>query len=97
MKKNERELILKEIPDLLTKLLNEKGKVDYNHLTFYMGKVEDNVDPDKLGRCRIRVYGEFSDDIPTKDLPWALPDLNFSGSSIGSFVVPPIIPFFCPD
>lgn len=38
----------------------------------YLGVVEDNADPLKNGRARIRVYSIF-DDIPTADLPWAVP------------------------
>lgn len=43
----------------------------------YIGVVEDNEDPKKLGRCRIRVIDIF-DDIPKDDIPWASPwkDLN---------------------
>jgi hypothetical protein len=43
----------------------------------YIGVVEDNEDPKKIGRCRIRVIDIF-DDIPKDDIPWASPwkDLN---------------------
>lgn len=43
----------------------------------YIGIVEDNADPKRLGRCRIRVFDVF-DDIPVEDIPWASPwkDLN---------------------
>jgi hypothetical protein len=54
----------------------------------YPGKVVSNNDPDKLGRCQIRVYGVYGDLIPDSDLPWAIPDFNFIGSNLGSFVVP---------
>ena len=57
---------------------------------WFTGKVINNNDPDKEGKCRIRVYGIFGDDIPDTDLPWALPDFNFIGSKLGSFVVPPV-------
>jgi len=56
----------------------------------FSGIVVDNNDPDKQGKCRIRVYGIFEKDIPDDDLPWALPDFTFIGSKVGSFVVPPI-------
>lgn len=60
-------------------------------LKMFTGKIEDNIDPDKLGRCRIRVFGIFDDkNISTKDLPWAVPEQSFLGSTVGSFVVPPI-------
>lgn len=49
----------------------------------YVGIVEDNVDPKKLGRCRVRVIDIF-DDIPVDDIPWASPfkDLNGNGVNI---------------
>ena len=36
----------------------------------YIGVVEDNEDPKKLGRCRVRVLDIF-DEIPIEDIPWA--------------------------
>lgn len=53
------------------------------------GIVVNNNDPDKQGKCQIRVYGVFGDEVPDSDLPWALPDFSFVGSKVGSFVVPP--------
>lgn len=43
----------------------------------YIGVVEDNEDPKKLGRVRARVL-DFFDEIPVEDIPWASPwkDLN---------------------
>ena len=56
----------------------------------YIGIVEENEDPKKLGRCRIRVVDIF-DDIPKNDIPWASPwkDLNgnaFNVPEIGKIV-----------
>lgn len=47
------------------------------HGKTYIGIVEDNDDPKKLGRCRIRVV-DIYDEIPVEDIPWASPwkDLN---------------------
>jgi hypothetical protein len=61
-----------------------------SNIGWYTGKVVDNNDPDKQGKCRIRVYGIFGDEVPDEDLPWALPDFSFVGSLVGSFIVPPI-------
>src|ERR1035437_5707727 len=43
----------------------------------YVGIVEDNEDPKKLGRCKVRVLDLF-DEIPVADIPFASPwkDLN---------------------
>lgn len=57
----------------------------------YNGIIENNKDPLKLGRVQVRIFGmhTFNRDesgslsyIPTKDLPWAYP--NISGDSIDS-------------
>jgi hypothetical protein len=40
---------------------------------FFIGVIEDNDDPRKEGRVRVRVFGAHGtlEDIPTEDLPWA--------------------------
>lgn len=45
----------------------------------YLGLVEDNKDPEKLGRVKVRVapYSEMA----TEDLPWASPMLGTHGNS----------------
>ena len=47
----------------------------YNDI--YLGIVDDNNDPDRDSKCRIRVINIF-DGLPTEDIPWATPfkDLN---------------------
>lgn len=45
-------------------------------LIWWVGVVEDRMDPLELGRCRVRIFGYHTEDIsilPTKDLPWAIP------------------------
>ena len=64
--------------------------IEDSETAIYTGIVVDNNDPDKQGKCRIRVYSIFGDDIPDEDLPWALPDFSFVGSEVGNFIVPPI-------
>ena len=56
----------------------------------FIGEVIDNNDPDKLGRCKIIVFGAFSENTSPKNLPWALPEFSFIGSTKGSFIVPAI-------
>lgn len=52
----------------------------------FIGFIEDNMDPKKLGRCRIRVATVY-DDIPTSDIPWATPFKDLNGNA---FNVPEI-------
>jgi LAS superfamily LD-carboxypeptidase LdcB len=46
----------------------------------FIGFVEDNIDPDRIGRCKIRVHTVF-DDIPVEDIPWASPYKDVSGTA----------------
>jgi hypothetical protein len=46
----------------------------------YLGIVEENKDPKKLGRCRIRVVDIF-DTIPVDDIPWASPWKDINGNA----------------
>jgi hypothetical protein len=52
----------------------------------FIGTVEENSDPKKLGRCRVRVLNIF-DTIPTEDIPWATPWKDLNGNQ---FIVPEI-------
>jgi hypothetical protein len=56
----------------------------------FLGVVEDNADPKRLGRVRVRIPTYF-DNIPTENLPWASPwkDLNgneYSSPDVGKIV-----------
>lgn len=60
---------------------------------FFRGVIEDNEDPLKMGRCRIRVFGLHTkktiktetDGIPTNELPWFEPCLPIIEGSISGF------------
>lgn len=77
----------KEIDDLLKTFIDRKSP---SYKKRYTGIVEDNNDPDKKGRCRIRVYGIFGNEIPKEDLPWASQEQTFLGSNLGNIVIPKI-------
>jgi hypothetical protein len=66
-------------------LSSYSGELDYE----FIGKVVDNKDPEKLGRCKIKSL-ESNSEIQDKDLPWALPEQDFVGSLKGSLIIPPI-------
>jgi hypothetical protein len=46
-----------------------------DEFVWWMGVVEDNEDPDKLGRLKVRIFGyhppKNTNKVPTTDLPWA--------------------------
>jgi Type VI secretion system/phage-baseplate injector OB domain len=76
--------------DLMSNLTELLERSDFNqYKEIYTGIVEDNRDPDLEGKCKIRCYG-LHDNIPTNDLPWALPSNSFVGSKKGSFIVPTV-------
>lgn len=60
---------------------------------FYRGVVEDNIDPDKKGRVRARIWGIHTktkvksdfDGIPTEELPWVEPCLPIMEGGVGGF------------
>jgi hypothetical protein len=80
------DLVDKKLVGLLRSFIEQKEK-SYN---YHIGKVIDNNDPERIGRCKIRVYGIYSDLIPDSDIPWAVMDSGFVGGTNGSFIVPPI-------
>lgn len=66
-----------------------------NGFVWWTGVVENRIDPLKLGRCQVRIFGWHTEDknlIPTADLPWALPihpsnnSENFSTPKEGEYV-----------
>ena len=60
------------------------------NLVWWTGVVEDRDDPQKLGRCRVRIFGYHHYDtaiLRTKDLPWAIPMQSITSaaaSGVGS-------------
>jgi hypothetical protein len=55
------------------------------NFTWFVGVVEDINDPVELGRVRVRCYGWHTEDkgqIPTDQLPWAIPVNPVTGASI---------------
>ncbi|HAW81266.1 MAG TPA: hypothetical protein DCX27_17125 [Balneola sp.] len=67
-----------------------------NSFVWWQGVVEDRKDPQRLGRCRVRVFGYHDKDknlIPTTQLPWASPVTpvnSASTSGIGETPVGPV-------
>ena len=63
---------------------------------WWVGVVEDRNDPEKLGRCKVRIFGYHTENVsilPTDDLPWAVPlqpITSAANSGIGSTPLGPL-------
>jgi hypothetical protein len=53
----------------MTKAVNNFAGL--NGFVWWVGAVENRVDPLGLGRCQVRIFGWYGREIPTADLPWA--------------------------
>lgn len=65
------------------------------NFTWWVGVVEDRQDPEKLGRCKVRIFGYHTDDVsvlPTKDLPWAIPITPITSASTSGIGISPTGP-----
>ncbi len=52
-----------------------------------IGIVEDNKDPERKGRCRVRINELHSKDIKTENLPWSSPWKDLNGNQ---FILPDV-------
>jgi len=71
------------------KIFNQDGFV------WFLGVVEDRMDPEKMGRVRVRIYGYHSDskvDVPTEDLPWAIPIQPINSAALSGIGIAPVGP-----
>ena len=53
-----------------------KNRLGHDNFVWWIGVVEDRVDPLNVGRCKVRIFGSHTDnlqEIPTSELPWATP------------------------
>lgn len=64
-----------------------------SELSFWTGVVEDRNDPEQLGRCRVRIFGlhtSDTSDLPTEDLPWAMPLQSVTSAAISGVGSTPV-------
>ena len=67
----------------MQKIFNRDG------FNWWIGVVEDRMDPLGLGRCKVRIFGWYdTGDIPTDELPWAHPVLSINSPSSGTTLFP---------
>ena len=60
---------------------------------WWIGVVEDRMDPLQMGRCRVRIFGYHSDskiDLPTEDLPWAIPVQPIISAAMSGVGITPV-------
>jgi hypothetical protein len=53
-----------------------QNRLGHDNFVWWIGVVEDRVDPLNLGRCRVRIFGTHTENlqlVPTNTLPWATP------------------------
>jgi hypothetical protein len=75
--------------DISETVKNYLNDLDDDYSKKYIGLVVDNRDPDKFGRCKVRVHG-LHDGFLSDELPWAIPEFPVGFSTKGSFMVPEI-------
>ena len=66
----------------MTKTVNNFAGL--NGFVWWVGAVENRVDPLGLGRCQVRIFGWYGKEIPTVDLPWAQAVIPINSSSTTS-------------
>ena len=70
-------------------MLTPETKDNYLNTSFFTGVIEDVLDPEQMGRVRVRCFGyhtESKEYIPTTTLPWAhvmMPVTSASTSGVG--------------
>jgi hypothetical protein len=65
------------------------------NFTWWVGVVEDRKDPEKLGRCKVRIFGYHTDDLtllPKDDLPWAIPMQPITSAATSGIGIAPVGP-----
>lgn len=79
----------KDLLETVNQYLYELPVEDDDFQKIYIGMVIDNKDPDRYGRCKVRVHGLHDEFFP-EDLPWAIPEFPLNFTEKGSFMVPEI-------
>jgi hypothetical protein len=65
----------------------------YPNYFWWIGVVEDRLDPLFLGRCRVRIVGFHNPDasvLPTEDLPWAYPIQSITSAGMSGVGTTPL-------
>lgn len=77
-------------------MIDRNNFIGLSGFVWWVGVIEDISDPLAIGRCRVRIFGWYSDntvEVPTKSLPWAHPmramnnPKHYTAPNIGDWVV----------
>lgn len=79
-----KKILSQDISESVKDYLND---LDDDYEGNYIGLVIDNKDPEKLGRCKVRVHG-LHDNFSSDELPWSIPEFPLAFCVKGSFMVP---------
>jgi hypothetical protein len=66
-----------------------------DNFNWWIGVVEDRRDPEKLGRCRVRIFGYHTDSkelLPTRKLPWCIPIHPITSAAVSGIGSSPLGP-----
>ena len=64
-------------------MIDKNNFAGLNGFVWWVGIIENRMDPLNMGRCQVRIFGWHTDDkslLPTKDLPWSHPLLPINAS-----------------
>lgn len=73
----------------MQKIFNKDG------FNWWIGVVEDRMDPEKMGRVKVRIFGYHTDNktlLPTVDLPWAVPIQPITSAAVSGLGSSPLGP-----
>lgn len=69
--------------------LNVASNTDRKYTERWTGRVVSNVDPLRMGRIKVRIFGIY-DDVPDDALPWAMSEQRYLGASTSNLIVPEV-------
>lgn len=68
--------------------MQTKNFIGQDGFVWWIGVIENRIDPLNLGRCQVRIFGWHTEDdtlVPSQDLPWAIPMLPVNSSQVTTF------------
>jgi phage baseplate assembly protein gpV len=72
-------------------MIDKNNFIGLNGFVWWVGIIENRMDPLNMGRCQVRIFGWHTDNqalLPTKDLPWSQPMYPLNASKLW---LPPMV------